>query len=98
MRLDDSTLDHLRMVVDLPDLTGTHYEVEGEIGRGGLGVVYAAFDGRLERRVALKVLDSTVAAVRLVDEARVMAKLEHPSIVPIYDAGTLPDGRAYYAM
>jgi len=98
MHLNDSTLDHLRLVADLPDLTATQYEVEAEIGRGGVGVVYAAFDRRLERRVAIKVLDGTLPQVRLADEARVMAKLEHPAIVPIYDAGTLPDGRAYYAM
>jgi serine/threonine protein kinase len=89
--LSDSTLDHLRAVADLPDLTGTRYEIEGEIGRGGLGVVYAALDSQLGRRVAIKVLDSA-------EEARVIANLEHPAIVPVYEAGTLPDGRAFYAM
>ena len=98
MHINDSTLDHLCAVVDLPDLTGTRYEIEGEIGRGGMGVVYAAVDRDLERRVAIKVLDSTLPPVRLADEARVIAKLEHPAIVPIYEVGTLPDGRAYYAM
>jgi serine/threonine protein kinase len=96
--LTDSTLDHLRAVVDLPDLTGTRYELEGEIGRGGLGVVYAARDQQLQRRVAIKVLDSTLPPLRLEEEARVIASLEHPAIVPIYETGTLPDGRAYYAM
>ena len=91
MNLSDSTLDHLREVVDLPDLSGTRYSIEGEVGRGGLGVVYAALDSQLGRRVAIKVLDST-------DEARVIANLEHPAIVPVYEAGTLPDGRAFYAM
>ena len=96
--LDDSTLDHLRAVVDLPDLSGTRYQLEGEIGRGGLGVVYAALDNQLRRRVAIKVLDSTLPPLRLEEEARVIASLEHPAIVPIYETGTLPDGRAYYAM
>src|SRR5258708_17852933 len=91
MNLSDSTLDHLREVVDLPDLTGTRYSIEGEVGRGGLGVVYSALDSQLGRRVAIKVLDSG-------DEARVIANLEHPAIVPVYEAGTLPDGRAFYAM
>ena len=91
MELSDSVLQHLRAVVDLPDFGGTRYELEGEIGRGGLGAVYAAFDRQLQRRVAIKVLDGE-------EEARVIAGLEHPAIVPIYDAGTLPDGRAYYAM
>src|SRR5437588_950984 len=104
MELNDYTLAHLRAVVDLPDLSGTRYELQEEIGRGGLGVVYAARDRQLERRVAIKVLDSTLPrlgleeAPRLEEEARVIASLEHPAIVPIYETGTLPDGRAYYAM
>jgi serine/threonine protein kinase len=93
MDLSDSVLDHLRHVAALPDLTGTRYELEGEIGRGGLGVVYAAHDRDLDRRVALKVLDSAAAG-----EARLIARLEHPAIVPIYDCGTLSDGRPFYAM
>jgi serine/threonine protein kinase len=93
MDLSDSVLDHLRVVVALPDLTGTRYELEGEIGRGGMGVVYRARDRQLDRHVALKVLDSALAG-----EAPLIARLEHPAIVPIYEAGTLPDGRAFYAM
>ena len=93
MDLSDSVLDHLRHVAALPDLTGTRYELESEIGRGGMGVVYAARDRQLDRRVALKVLDSALAG-----EAQLIARLEHPAIVPIYETGTLPDGRAFYAM
>ena len=93
MELSDSVLDHLRQVVDLPDLAGTRYELEGEIGRGGMGVVYAARDRDLGRRVALKVMDGAMA-----DEARLIARLEHPAIVPIYESGTLADGRVFYAM
>jgi serine/threonine protein kinase len=93
MDLSDSVLDHLRHVAALPDLTGTRYELESEIGRGGMGVVYAARDQHLDRRVALKVLDIAVAG-----EAQLMARLEHPAVVPIYETGTLPDGRPFYAM
>src|SRR5580658_10656248 len=93
MDLSDSVLDHLRSVAALPDFTETRYEIESEIGRGGLGVVYAARDRELHRRVALKVLESALAG-----EAKLIAGLEHPAIVPIYDAGSLPDGRAFYAM
>jgi hypothetical protein len=50
--LSDSVLRHLREVVDLPDLTGTRYQLQEEIGRGGLGVVYAARDTQLDRRGA----------------------------------------------
>lgn len=93
MDVSDSVLDHLRHVATLPDLTATRYELESEIGRGGLGVVYAARDRQLGRRVALKILDSTLAG-----EAQLIAQLEHPAIVPIYETGTLPDDRVFYAM
>jgi serine/threonine protein kinase len=93
MDLSDAALAHLRHVAALPDLTATRYELESEIGRGGLGVVYAAHDRELGRRVALKILDSKLAG-----EAQLIAQLEHPAIVPIYETGTLPDGRVFYAM
>jgi serine/threonine protein kinase len=93
VELSDSVLHHLREVVDLPDLSGTRYQLEEEIGRGGLGVVYAARDTQLDRRVAIKVMDAAWAG-----EARLIARLEHPGIVPVHEAGTLPDGRVFYAM
>jgi serine/threonine protein kinase len=93
MELSDTVLDHLRHVAILPDLTGTKYELESEIGRGGIGVVYSARDRQLDRRVALKVFDLALAG-----EAQLIARLEHPAIVPIYETGTLLDGRAFYAM
>jgi serine/threonine protein kinase len=93
MDVSDSVLEHLRQVTALPDLTGTRYELESEIGRGGMGVVYAARDRELDRRVALKVLE-----VPITGEAQLIARLEHPSIVPIFETGTLADGRSFYAM
>ncbi len=67
-----------------------------------MGTVYAARDKTLDRRVALKVLDVPVAdgdlARRLNREARVLALLEHPGIVPVHDVGTLCDGRVFYTM
>jgi len=93
MEVSDSVLDHLRQVAFLPDLTATRYDLEEEIGRGGLGVVYAARDRQLNRRVAIKILDGALAA-----EAQIIAQLEHPAIVPIYETGALPDGRVFYAM
>ena len=80
MDLSDSVLDHLRYVAALPDLSGTRYELEAEIGRGGMGIVYAARDRELNRRVALKVLDLALAG-----EAQLIARLEHPAVVPIYE-------------
>lgn len=93
MEVSDSILEHLRHVTSLPDLTGTRYELESEIGRGGMGVVYAARDRDLDRRVALKVLE-----VPLSGEAQLIARLEHPGIVPVFETGTLADGRGFYAM
>jgi serine/threonine protein kinase len=93
VELNDAILEHLRHVAALPDLSGTRYELECEIGRGGMGVVYAARDRPLDRRVALKIMDSALAG-----EAQLIARLEHPAIVPIYETGTLPDGRTFYAM
>jgi serine/threonine-protein kinase len=102
MFLSDHALDHLREVVDLPDLAGTPYEVVGTIGRGGMGTVYRARDRELDREVALKVMDgpdaSGEAAARTLREARILARLEHPGIVPVHDVGTLPDGRVWYVM
>jgi serine/threonine protein kinase len=93
MELTDGMVEHLRQAVAAPDLSGTHFELEGEIGRGGMGVVYAARDRKLERRVALKVIDAPIDG-----EAQLIARLEHPAIVPVYDTGIPPDGRAWYAM
>jgi serine/threonine protein kinase len=93
--LPDRALDHLRNVTESPDFSATRYQVEEEIGRGGMGVVYRAWDGQLERRVALKVMDAGYA---INQEAKLLAQLEHPGLAPVYDAGGLPDGRVYYAM
>ncbi len=100
--LPDAALSHLRAVADQPDLTGTKYELIGLLGRGGMGTVYEARDRDLGRHVALKVLGTVGAEPkqleRLVREARILARLEHPGIVPVHDVGSLPDGRVFYAM
>jgi eukaryotic-like serine/threonine-protein kinase len=99
--LADRTLAHLRDVTEWPDL-GDRYEVKGRLGRGGMGAVFAAYDRLLDRDVAVKVLDTpdwqTDAGSRLLKEATILARLEHPGIVPVHDAGTLPDGRVFYVM
>ena len=100
--LSDKTIDHLRNVSKLPDLSQTKYRCVQKIARGGMGSVYLAEDSQLKRKVALKVLDTPdpdgSLAARMMQEARVIALLEHPSIVPIHDVGTLPDGRVFYTM
>ena len=99
--LADRTLAHLRDVADWPDL-GERYEVTGRLGRGGMGAVYAAYDRSLDRDVAVKVLDAADceegAAARLMNEATILARLEHPGSVPVHDAGTLRGGRVFYVM
>jgi serine/threonine-protein kinase len=57
-----------------------------------MGVVYEAHDAELDRNVALKVLNDPQS------EAKIIARLEHPGIVPVHDAGVLPDGRPFYTM
>jgi serine/threonine protein kinase len=100
--LSDDAVANLRTVADEPDFSDTRYRLVRELARGGMGVVYEAEDVELQRHVAIKVLAtelaSPLAAERMRAEARVIARLEHPGIVPLHDAGTLPDGRVFYVM
>jgi serine/threonine protein kinase len=100
--LSDKLVTHLRTVVGLPDLSGTKYRLLEKFSRGGMGTIYLAEDTQLQRKVALKVMhlaDPTgEQAQRMWREARVIAQLEHPGIVPVHDVGELPDGRVFYVM
>lgn len=100
--LSDERLDRLRRIAAEPDFTGTKYRLIRELGHGGMGSVYLAEDADLEREVAIKVLSATAhdneLARRMVREAQIIARLEHPGIVPVHDVGALADGRVYYAM
>src|SRR5512137_777481 len=78
------------------------YEIRGEIGRGGMATVYHAYDPRFEREVALKVLPREMLhdiqfRTRFEREAKTIAMLEHPAIVPVYDFGE-EDGQPYFVM
>jgi eukaryotic-like serine/threonine-protein kinase len=81
------------------------YVVIDRIGQGGMGIVYAAYDPELDRKVAVKVLapgpaghtDGVADRIRLVREAQAMAKLAHPHVVPVHDAGT-HEGSVFIAM
>ena len=100
--LSDDKLDRLRSVVSEPDFSATKYTFVKELGRGGMGAVYLAEDRELDRLVAIKVLNTPDITDdlrnRMVREAQIIARLEHPGIVPVHDVGTLADGRIYYAM
>jgi len=76
------------------------FETKSELGRGGMGRVDEAYDRALGRPVAIKHMLSPggTELARFEREARITARLEHPGIVPIHDAGRSPDGTPYYVM
>jgi len=80
------------------------YLVLSTLGTGGMGVVFAAYDPQLDRKVALKLLRSGLqlatkdARKRLQREAQAIAQLSHPNVVGVYDVGTTDDGDLYIAM
>jgi serine/threonine-protein kinase len=84
-----------------PEIIG-RYEIKSELGRGGMATVYKAYDPRFEREVAVKVLPREMLhdpqfRVRFEREAKIIASLEHPAIVPVYDVGE-EDGQPYFVM
>ncbi len=82
------------------------YEISRLLGRGGMGAVYQGRQTRLQRDVAIKLLPASLAndpdganfAARFEREARAMAKLDHPSIVSVYDFGQTIEGQLYFVM
>ena len=80
-----------------------HYQVMGEIARGGMGVILKGHDTDLGRDVALKVLDKRLSqrldvVQRFVEEAQIGGQLQHPGIVPVYELGMMEDERPYFTM
>jgi len=85
-----------------PGMHVERYQILSAVGRGGMGEVYAAYHPDLDRRIALKVVSESSAnapeqRARLLREARAIARLSHPNVVAVYDAGTIDD-RVYIAM
>ena len=76
------------------------YTIEAPIGEGGMGRVYRAYDERLDRRVAVKIVAADSAAIgddseakkRLLREARAASKLDHPNVVAVFDVGETAEG------
>jgi WD40 repeat protein/tRNA A-37 threonylcarbamoyl transferase component Bud32 len=88
---------------DYPELAQVerhHYVISGEIAKGGMGRVFEARDRRLGRQVAIKELlpRNRDAARRFEREARITARLQHPAIIHVYEAGCWPGGEPFYAM
>ena len=84
-------------------IPGGRYRVLHEIGRGGMGVVFRAYDTAFERTLAIKVLRPVKGAQadaerRFVKEAKITGQLQHPGIPPAHEVGRLADGRPYFSM
>jgi len=90
-----------RHLADGTEIEG--YVIDGILGKGGMGVVYSATHKVIGKRAAIKVLRAEVSqnpttVERFIQEACAVNKIGHPSIIDIFDFGTLPDGRAYHLM
>ena len=103
-KLSPSQVTHLpKKTYSVGDRVG-RYLVLSTLGTGGMGVVFAAYDPQLDRKVALKLLRSglqittTDAQKRLRREAQAIAQLSHPNVVAVYDVGATEDGDLYIAM
>ncbi len=103
-RPDEDSQVAKRPVLSIGDRVG-RYLVLSTLGAGGMGVVFAAYDPQLDRKVALKLLRANLrgpsakeARTRLKREAQAIAQLSHPNVVGVYDVGTTPDGDVYIAM
>src|SRR5437870_2881389 len=88
--------------VHIERVLSAHYELDSEIGRGGMGVVYRARDRRLKRHIAIKVLPPELAfqsaiRTRFLREAETAAQLSHPNIVPIYTVDEA-EGLVFFVM
>jgi tetratricopeptide (TPR) repeat protein len=100
--LDDGPI--VRPVVpDRPAADPNRYQLLGEIGRGGMGVVFKGRDPSLGRDLAVKVLKPELVGrpeseQRFMEEVQVSGQLQHPGIVPVYDLGRRADGRPFFAM
>ena len=95
-----STIGHLVAVDSKPKSSQVgRYHLEEQLGAGGMGVVWAAWDPKLERRVAIKLLRPEVGEhgpARLIREARALAQLQHPNVVAVHDVGE-HDGEVFLA-
>ena len=99
----DATLGAPPAIADYPEMVAVdpnHYILADEIARGGMGRIRIARDRRLGRRIAIKeiLVNRGDVARRFEREARITARLEHPAIVSIHEAGAWPTGEPFIAM
>jgi len=99
----DEVTDPAASELPEPHVIATRYEELGLLGRGGMGEVHRVRDRRFDRILAMKVMRTDRSLSRLTTglflrEARIEARLQHPGVPPVYDRGTLPDGRPWYTM
>lgn len=89
-----------RAIDQLPTVSRDHYEVGEPFAKGGIGKISAALDWRLDRRVAIKELrrNNRYALERFAREIRITAKLQHPNIVQVFEAGRWEGGDPFFAM
>jgi len=100
---EEGGTDAPRREADRERQRSTRYEILETLGEGGMAVVYTATDTDLKRTVAVKCLKDDLAGrsdlrERFFDEAEIMADLDHPGTIPVFDAGKLPDGKCFYSM
>ena len=80
---------------------GNRFLVQGELARGGMGIVYRGFDRELQREVAIKISRGekrTATSARFYREAKISGQLQHPGVIPVYESGRTRDDRLYIAM
>jgi hypothetical protein len=96
----DAPAPRPRAKAELPVVERASYQIDGELARGGMGRIVRAVDQRIGRPVAIKEALSAEPAYleRFEREAVITARLQHPSIVPVYEAGRWPEGDPFYAM
>ncbi|MDX9722080.1 MAG: protein kinase [Myxococcota bacterium] len=87
----------------LPLRLAARYRLQRVLGEGGMGMVFEALDERLERAVAIKLIKSqhfhdAAIRIRFANEAKTLARIDHPNVIAIYDSGELPDGSLFIVM
>jgi len=101
--VSDSSISNIAALTVAVNTPKGRYDILEEIARGGMGVIYRAFDTILQREVAVKALQdgfdpSSGAGRRFIAEGRITGQLQHPGIPAVHDLGTLPDGKPFLAM